>query len=996
LSGTFSDRYAIERELGRGGMATVYLAEDLKLHRSVALKVLRPELAATLGPERFVREIEIAARLSHPHILTLHDSGEAQGRLYYAMPYVEGESLRQRLEREGPLGIPEAIAILQAVASALGYAHQQGIIHRDIKPENILLRRTTESKSPYPLIADFGIARALDVAGGERLTETGLALGTPAYMSPEQGAAGSRLDSRSDIYSLGCVAYEMLAGAPPFSGPTAQSILARHSIDPVPPLHTVRTTVPAPLEYAITRALAKVPADRFNSADEFARALTSEQVPSSYRTRAVPRQLRVIAAVLLGTVALGVGAVMLHSSAAPAVMPSASSIAVLPFVAPGYDTALARLGRDLAVTVSATLDGVGGIKTADRLVLANATERQSASPPEGAALARRLGATSFVRGTLVRARDAIRVDAGLYSTNGLAPLAEAITTTGHRDSLGALTDSLTWALLRTIWQKGDAPSPSLAAVTTKSLPALRSFLQGERDLVAGDWDGAALAYNSAIVADSAFALPYFGYALAHSWGTDEPVTSEALEALKRHLHSLPDRERSLAEGFLLTDRAPRVKIEGYRRVVQRYPQYWPGWFLYADILFHQGPLTGHDWTESLDAFRRVVALNPKLVPAWEHIGDLTTGRDRAEASRALANLYALGYPPPGHPGFERFVRLVDAVDSAGGVIPPSLDTLTDSMARFSSFSNDEQLTLGSPLDLLQRGFPVAQLQLNRKKLALKQLPTRVLAATLAGSAWSWATRGQWDSALVTMDSATTVYQGTVGWTLLPVESYGMAVLGAWLGTVDPSEADRRRGGALAALSQVTDQGHGVRTLLRDTRGKMAWLDGLLGFARRDRRAIQSARAAAAKSGYFRADLIDRSLRAFDRALGGDRKGAGRDLAKLEEECIGDENCPSMTPDIAVQRMMAAEWLREAGDAEAARRLLRWQDALWLGWPWTFNDGVSAPAFLMRAQIEEQLGSHQHAREYYQQFLRRYDRPMPAQRHLVEEAKAALAKAAPEP
>ncbi|HZI76362.1 MAG TPA: hypothetical protein VFD73_20555, partial [Gemmatimonadales bacterium] len=375
----------------------------------------------------------------------------------------------------------------------------------------------------------------------------------------------------------------------------------------------------------------------------------------------------------------------------------------------------------------------------------------------------------------------------------------------------------------------------------------------------------------------------------------------------------------------------------------------------------------HDWTESLDAFRRVVALNPRLVPAWEHIGDLATGRDRAEHSRALANLYALGYPPPGHPGFERFVRLVYAVDSAGGVIPSAQDTLADSMARFTAFSaelgpgNDgQELAIASPLDLLQRGFPVAQLDMNRRRLALSNLQAPVRAANLAGSAWAWATRGQWDSALVLIDQATVVYPGAFGWNLLPVESYGLAVLGAWLGTVDPIEADRRRPGALAAVARATDEApawsHGTRSMLRDSRGKMSWLDGLLGFARRDRRAIQTARAEAAKSGFFRADLIDRSLTAFDRALGGDRKGAGRDLAKLEEECIGEENCPSMTPHIAVQRMMAAEWLREAGDAEAARRLLRWQDALWLGWPWTFNDGVSAPAFLMRAQIEEQLGS----------------------------------------
>ena len=270
-----TERYQILHEVGRGAMATVYLAEDLKLHRRVAVKVLRPELAATLGTNRFLREIEIAARLSHPNILQLHDSGAAAGRLFYAMPYVEGESLRQRILRETQLPLLEVIEIVGAVAAALDHAHGAGVIHRDIKPENVLLAPSQSGGAPRALVADFGIARALDAAGGDRLTETGLALGTPAYMSPEQAAGGGRLDRRSDIYALGCVAYEMLAGAPPFTGPTAQSVLARHAVDPVPPLHSARPRLPRRVEGVIVQALAKVPADRFSTAGAFARALGS-------------------------------------------------------------------------------------------------------------------------------------------------------------------------------------------------------------------------------------------------------------------------------------------------------------------------------------------------------------------------------------------------------------------------------------------------------------------------------------------------------------------------------------------------------------------------------------------------------------------------------------------------------------------------------------------------------------------------------------------------
>src|SRR5437867_1720732 len=219
-------------------MATVFLAADVKHRRPVALKVLHSELAAAIGAERFLREIEIAARLQHPHILPLYDSGAAQGCLYYVMPYVEGESLRERLTREKQLPLDEVLNLGREVADALSYAHGQGVVHRDIKPENILL------ESGHAVVSDFGIARAMEAAGGDRLTETGLALGTPAYMSPEQAGGEPELDGRSDVYSLGCVLYEMLSGSPPFTGPTAQAILAKRLTDPAPPIRTVRDQVP--------------------------------------------------------------------------------------------------------------------------------------------------------------------------------------------------------------------------------------------------------------------------------------------------------------------------------------------------------------------------------------------------------------------------------------------------------------------------------------------------------------------------------------------------------------------------------------------------------------------------------------------------------------------------------------------------------------------------------------------------------------------------------
>jgi serine/threonine-protein kinase len=306
LTQALADRYRIERQIGSGGMATVYLAEDLKHHRKVAIKVLTPEVAHAVGPERFLNEIEIAANLTHPNILPLHDSGQADGLLYYVMPYVEGESLRDRLIREKHLPLEDAIRIVGEVADALSYAHDLQLIHRDIKPENIL------STAGHAVVADFGIARAVDTAGGDRLTKTGLTVGTPTYMSPEQAAGTEALDGRSDTYSLACLAYEMLGGEPPFTGPTPQAVLARHAVDPVPELRTIRPGIPAGVEQAIEKALAKVPADRFPTAQAFADALTNastdEAIAAEFarRGREAGRRRMGLAAVVVLLAALGV------------------------------------------------------------------------------------------------------------------------------------------------------------------------------------------------------------------------------------------------------------------------------------------------------------------------------------------------------------------------------------------------------------------------------------------------------------------------------------------------------------------------------------------------------------------------------------------------------------------------------------------------------------------------------------------------------------------
>ena len=280
LNTALESRYAIERELGEGGMATVYLASDLKHERKVALKVLKPELAALVGAERFLAEIKTTANLQHPHILPLFDSGEADGVVFYVMPFIEGESLRDRLDREKQMGVKDSVAITQKVADALDYAHERGVVHRDIKPGNILLSERGE-----PLVADFGIALAVAQAGAGRITETGLSLGTPHYMSPEQATGDRDVDSRSDVFALGCVLYEMLAGEPPFSAPTAQAVLVRILTTDAPSITSQRRTVAPNVAAALAQALEKLPADRFTSAAEFATALGHESFTYQARLR---------------------------------------------------------------------------------------------------------------------------------------------------------------------------------------------------------------------------------------------------------------------------------------------------------------------------------------------------------------------------------------------------------------------------------------------------------------------------------------------------------------------------------------------------------------------------------------------------------------------------------------------------------------------------------------------------------------------------------------
>jgi serine/threonine-protein kinase len=469
LSTALADRYTIEREIGAGGMATVYLAEDLKHSRKVAIKVLRPELAATIGPDRFLREIETAARLSHPHILPLYDSGAADAILYYVMPYVRGESLQQKLMRERQLSIEDALDITRQVASALDFAHSEGVLHRDVKPENILLH---EGEA---MVADFGIALAMHSATGGRLTETGLLVGTPEYMSPEQTVGEPVLDARSDVYSLGCVLYEMLAGESPHTGPTAQAVIAKRLTSPVPAVRRLRSTVPVRVERALMKALATDPADRFASAAAFVEALSEGDV----------------------------------------VRPALPSVAVLPFRNLSADAANEYFADGITEDVIAQLSKVRALKVISRTSVMQFKEREQSLREIGAALE----ATALLEGSVRRVGDRVRIVAQLIDVETDQSLWAETYDRQLTDLFVIQTDVALHiaAALRAELSRDERIR--IRKEPTSDLEAYQLYLQGRHYFIRYTEQGLRKSieyFERAIVKDANYAMAHVGLALAYA------------------------------------------------------------------------------------------------------------------------------------------------------------------------------------------------------------------------------------------------------------------------------------------------------------------------------------------------------------------------------------------------------------------------------------------------------------------------------------------------
>jgi TolB-like protein len=627
LEAGLTGHYALLRELGRGGMATVFLATDLKHDRPVAFKVLHPDLAQALGPERFQREIRLAARLQHPHILTVHDSGETAGQLWFTMPFVEGESLRDRLRRDRQLSLDDALRIARQAAQALQYAHDHGVVHRDIKPENLLL--TSDGNT---LVADFGIARALGVAGDDdKLTQTGMSVGTPAYMSPEQATGDRALDARSDIYSLGAVLFEMLAGEQPYTGPTVQAILMKRLSEPVPRVRSGRPSVPEAVDLAISRSLAIVPADRYATAVQFAQALEQAAATTSGATAVLPPVGSAGVAAPppssgrrhLGMALAGAGLVVValigwwKLRPAPAGLAAKNHLAVLPFAVHGGKS-LDFLAQGMVDLLSRNLDGSGDLRSvngATVLAAAHADGSGVADLEEGRRLARRLGAGLYVLGSVSAIGNQVRIDASLYDGAPAQPavLSQA-SVSGDTTQLFELVDRLAGNLM--VGQRHGAGSRLLqtAATTTQSLPALKAYLDAEQHLRRGGFDSALAGFQTAVQLDSTFALAYYRLAVAAAWSRRNalirPNTARAVQLADR----LSARDQRLLASFAaLAAGKPDEAEQGYRAVLQDYPDDLEAQWQLATVLNVYNPLRGRPIGESGPVFDGVVKLDPEFL-----------------------------------------------------------------------------------------------------------------------------------------------------------------------------------------------------------------------------------------------------------------------------------------------------------------------------------------------------------------------------------------------
>jgi eukaryotic-like serine/threonine-protein kinase len=992
----------IERELGRGGMATVYLARDLRHDRPVALKVLHEELAHALGPERFVQEIKVAARLQHPHILPVFDSGTAQQpgsaveSLWFTMPYVAGETLRQRLAREPQLPLRDAVRIALEIADALGYAHGQGLVHRDVKPENILL------SGDHCVIADFGVVRALDAAGGQRLTETGITFGTPLYMSPEQASAERRLDGRSDIYSLGCVLYEMLAGEPPFTGRTAQAIIARRLSEPVPRLRTLRD-VPASVEEVVAKALARSPADRFVDTAQFAQALqaavgaqpavTTEPAPaepaSAARHPAFRRRILLAAAGALVAVAVLLG-LYRGLRRAPDVPLDRNLLAIAPFDV--LDPSLQLWREGLGDILSRSLDAAGPLRTVSPTVALRRWEGR-ADRASAEALGRRTGAGLVVFGTVVpKGRDSVTLRAGvLDAVSGLGQ--REVEVSGESARIGELADSLGIRILQALGRSRAIGSVRQVSMGSRSLPALKAFLQGEQFYRRGLWDSALARYDQAIAADSTFALALGRMKWILYW---HPPTAGAYlpgeEYARRstlYNHGLSPRESLLivADSFSFAADAatdPNAYVgfsfrflAALEEAVRRYPGDPEAWYVLGETRMHAPFPIGTPPATTFETFSRSIALDSGFAPAYEHMAGLAIQLGRPELARRFAAAYLALYPDAERASSTRLVLLAldptqpGAVDTARLVDSASVKTIWSAAVDLAYFTDsaETQVRLWRKM-----GDPHRSAGTDAGWILDSLMWPQYLAAALAY-------RGHLREAYQT-DRRLLLDPAASTRSLIDDPFLDLALLGI----VPDSMAEPV---FARALEPTAPWGSGWTP--RHLRGLPWWLarGDTASLTRFAARAAEETRQPNPPLVVLRARLLGATSTAYAALARGDSAGA---LGYLE--AIPDTLClVDFSSDCSHLKLTLARLLAARGDDRRAGALLE---------RWRWGAGPSGPAgpgpwlvlaTLERGRVAERLGEREKAIESYRFVTEAWRRPDPELQPYVSEAREALARLA---